>query len=554
MKKFYFFTYLLLCTLILGLQASAIEVGTDVKIGTNLNSSQFPQVVSCTNGNNFLVVWSGDQDGKDRIYYNFQDVASVSGVPVTTGTLLSAVVPKNFNYAERPQVAYDASSNTAAVVWQESHVLLKDSVVMALINTTSKLKTTQIVVASGSWNMSSTVSSNQNGTYLVVWYDATSQNISGSFYDTTGSQVGSTVVIGSVPSGYMLPYSIDVDYNSTDAQFLISWADLSTNLFSRTIKTDGTLGTLNNYSTISGVINPAIAYNDLTNQFLLVYDDFAGNIGGILTDNAGVTIGGPLTFGSIPGIQAEPDVRLNTDKHAYAVSWHDPSGTAGIWFQEYSGTLVPNFTTAVKIDALTATSYAPSVAYGGSEYWVSWFGQSPLLKDEIYLQRYESDYLIVKAKCKNVTVSLNASGNYTLTAAEIDNGSSASSGIASMVLSKTAFTCNDIATNPNEVTLTVTDNDGNVESCTATVTIVDDIDPVAKTKAYTAELDATSNVTITPANVDDGSSDACGLLSMVLSKTDFTCADIATNPNVVTLTVTDNHGNTNTADAEITIV
>ena len=553
MKKFYFFTYLLLFTLI-GYQASAIEVGTDVKIGTNLNSSQFPQVVSCTNGNNFLVVWSGDQDGKDRIYYNFQDVASVSGVPVTTGTLLSEIVLGKFLYAERPQAAYDAFSNTAAVVWQESHVSLKDSVVLALINTTTKLKTTQIVVASGSWNMSSSVSSNHNGTYLVVWYDATSLNISGRFYDTSGSPVGSAVVLGSVPSGYLLPYSIDVDYNSTDAHFLVSWADLSTNLFSRTLKTDGTLGVLNNYSTISGVINPAIAYNDLTNEFLLVYDDFAGNISGILTDNTGVSISSPLTFGSIPGIQAEPDVRLNKDNHAYAISWHDPSLNAGIYFQEYSGTLVPAFTTAVKIDSQTATSYAPSIAYGGSEYWISWFGQSPAFKDEIYLQRYDSDYTILKAKCKNVTVSLDASGNYTLTAAEIDNGSSASSGIASMVLSKTAFTCADISTNPNQVTLTVTDNDGNVESCTATVTIVDDIDPVAKAKAYTAELDATGNVTITPANVDDGSSDACGIQSMVLSKTAFTCSDIATNPNVVTLTVTDNHGNTSTADANITVL
>jgi hypothetical protein len=554
MKKFYFFTYLLLFALILGNRASAIEVGTDVKIGTNLNSSQFPQVVSCTNGNNFLVVWGGDEDGKDRIYYNFQDVASVSGVPVTTGTLLSEIVTGKFNYAERPQVAYDASSNTAAVVWQESHVMLKDSVVLAIINTSTKLKTTQIVVASGSWNMSSTVSSNHNGIYLVVWYDATSQNISGKFYNSIGSQVGSTVVIGSVPSGYMLPYSIDVDYNSADAQFLVSWADLSTNLVSRTLKTDGTLGTLNNYSTISGVINPAIAYNDLTNEFLLVYDDMAGNIAGILTDNTGVKIGSPLTFGSIPGIQAEPDVRLNSDNHAYAVSWHDPSVNAGIWFQEYSGTLVPTFTTAVKIDSQTATSYAPSIAYGGSEYWISWFGQSPAFKDEIYLQRYETDFTQeVKAKCKNVTVSLNASGSYTLTAAEIDNGSTASSGIASIVLSKTAFTCDDITTNPNEVTLTVTDNDGNVESCTATVTVIDDIKPVAKAKAYTAELDATGNVTITPANVDDGSSDACGILSMSLSKTDFTCSDIATNPNVVTLTVTDNHGNFSTANADITI-
>ncbi|MEI8113318.1 MAG: hypothetical protein WCI54_06800, partial [Bacteroidia bacterium] len=554
MKKLYLFTYLLLLSLLLATPASAAEIGTGVKIGTNLNSAKYPQVVSCTNGNNFLVVWNGDQDGKDRIYYNFQDVAAVTGVPVTTGTLLSADVGGNFLYAERPQAAYDGSDNTLAVVWQESHVSLDDFVSMAIVNTTSKIKTTQIVVASGSWNMSSTVSSNHNGTYLVVWYDAINLNISGKFYNNSGVQVGNEVILGFVPSGYMMPYSIDIDYDTTDGQFLVSWADQSTNLFSRTIKTDRTLGILNNYSSISGVINPAIAYNDLTNQFLLVYDDFAGNIAGILTDNSGVKIGSPMIFGSTPGIQAEPDVRLNTDKHTYAVSWHDPSLNAGIWFQEYSGSLSPTFTTAVKIDSQTATSYAPSIAYGGGEYWVSWFGQSPLFKDEIYLQRYESDYTLVKAKCKDLTISLNAEGNYTLTASEINNGSTASSGIASMVLDKTAFNCDDIATNPNKVTLTVTDNDGNAESCTANVTIHDTVKPVAKAKAYTAELDATGNVTITPENVDFGSNDACGILSMSLSKTTFTCSDIATNPNQVTLTVTDNHGNFNTATADITVV
>ncbi len=396
MKKKYFFTYFLLFSLLLAYRANATEVGADTKIGTNLNSAQYPQLVYCTNQNNFLLVWNGDEDGKDRIYYNFQDEAGVSGTPVASGTLLSAVVPGKFRYAERPQVAYDASSNTAAVVWQESHIVMKDSVVMAIINTTTKLKTAQIVVASNTWNMSATVSSDQNGTYLVSWYDATTKNIYGRFYDTSGSSVGSDVTLGSVASGYLLPYSIDMDYDSSDGQFLVSWVDLSTNLFSRTVKSDGTLGIVNNYSSISGVINPAIAYNDLTNKFLLVYDDFAGNIAGILTDNTGVKVGGPLTFGSTPGIQAEPDVRLNGDNHAFAVSWHDPTVNAGIWFQEYSPDLVPTFTTAIKIDSKTATSYAPSIAYGGNHlYWVTWFGQSPAMKDEIYLQRYETDYVPV---------------------------------------------------------------------------------------------------------------------------------------------------------------
>ena len=53
--------------------------------------------------------------------------------------------------------------------------------------------------------------------------------------------------------------------------------------------------------------------------------------------------------------------------------------------------------------------------------------------------------------------------------------------------------------------------------------------------------------------VDNGSSDACGIQTLALSKTDFTCDDIATNPNTVTLTVTDNNGNVSTANATVTV-
>ena len=45
------------------------------------------------------------------------------------------------------------------------------------------------------------------------------------------------------------------------------------------------------------------------------------------------------------------------------------------------------------------------------------------------------------AACKNITVNLDASGNATITAADINNNSSDNCGIASITASKTSFVC-----------------------------------------------------------------------------------------------------------------
>ncbi|MFC2110850.1 HYR domain-containing protein, partial [Bacteroidota bacterium] len=158
------------------------------------------------------------------------------------------------------------------------------------------------------------------------------------------------------------------------------------------------------------------------------------------------------------------------------------------------------------------------------------------------------------AIAQNVTVQLDASGNGATTAAAVNNGSNDACGIASLVLDKTAFTCADILTNPNVVTLTVTDNNGNVSTDQATVTVEDNILPTVLTNNVTINLDANGDASITVPMIDNGSNDACGVASLALDKTAFTCADIATNPNIVTLTVTDVNNNVNSATATVTVV
>ncbi|MCA1800308.1 MAG: hypothetical protein LC650_03355, partial [Actinobacteria bacterium] len=132
---------------------------------------------------------------------------------------------------------------------------------------------------------------------------------------------------------------------------------------------------------------------------------------------------------------------------------------------------------------------------------------------------------------------------------DIDGGSTDNTGISSLTASQTTFDCTHVGT--NNVTLTVEDLDGNTSTCTAVVTVEDNTVPTVTTQDITVQLDATGNVSITAADIDNGSGDACGIGSMSLDVTDFDCTDIG--PNTVTLTVIDVNSNSATATATVTV-
>ncbi|MFA5814863.1 MAG: Calx-beta domain-containing protein [Bacteroidales bacterium] len=138
----------------------------------------------------------------------------------------------------------------------------------------------------------------------------------------------------------------------------------------------------------------------------------------------------------------------------------------------------------------------------------------------------------------------------TILAADINNGSSDACGIKSLSASKTTFSCADVGT--TTVTLTVTDDNNNSLTCDATVTVVDDIDPVAVCKNITVNLDADGSITITGADIDNGSYDnyASSLIRTATPNT-FNCTDIGANP--VTLRVTDPEGNWDECTATVTV-
>ncbi|MTB53239.1 HYR domain-containing protein, partial [Lewinella sp. W8] len=167
------------------------------------------------------------------------------------------------------------------------------------------------------------------------------------------------------------------------------------------------------------------------------------------------------------------------------------------------------------------------------------------------------DYTVVvvdnvqpEALCQDGLVELDEFGEGGIDAEDIDNGSNDACGIESLELDIDEFGCDDVG--EVTVTLTVTDVNGNENTCTATVTVEDNVAPEALCQDVDVILDAAGNGSTSAGAVDNGSNDACGIASLELDITDFSCDDVGEVD--VVLTVTDNNGNENSCDAVVTVI
>jgi hypothetical protein len=152
------------------------------------------------------------------------------------------------------------------------------------------------------------------------------------------------------------------------------------------------------------------------------------------------------------------------------------------------------------------------------------------------------------ATCQPVMVSLNANGNATVTAAQVNNGSTADCGLQSMTLSQTNFSCAHVGN--NTVTLTVTDINNLTSTCNAVVTVVDAIAPTIACAANVA-VNA-DNASCAATNVNLGTpitADNCGVASV--SNNAPTSYPVGTT--TVTWTVTDVNGNTATCTQDVLV-
>ncbi len=149
---------------------------------------------------------------------------------------------------------------------------------------------------------------------------------------------------------------------------------------------------------------------------------------------------------------------------------------------------------------------------------------------------------------QDITVQLDAAGEATITSAMIDNGSSDECSLT-LSLDVTAFNCANLG--DNVVTLTGVDGSGNMTSATATVTVEDNVAPVALAQNIIVELDANGQAVVTADMIDNGSYDNCSLVITQFTTT-YTCADLGNH--IVILVVNDADNNASTATATVTVV
>src|SRR5690606_37896296 len=95
------------------------------------------------------------------------------------------------------------------------------------------------------------------------------------------------------------------------------------------------------------------------------------------------------------------------------------------------------------------------------------------------------------------------------------------------------------------------DVNGNMAIDSPSVTVLDTLAPLCITQDITVEINGNGMVTISPDQIDDGSSDNCGPVTLSVDPSSFDCEDLGENE--VILTVTDASGNTSTCTAIVTV-
>src|ERR1019366_4137551 len=117
----------------------------------------------------------------------------------------------------------------------------------------------------------------------------------------------------------------------------------------------------------------------------------------------------------------------------------------------------------------------------------------------------------------------NVTGTASITASDINNGSSETCGSVTLSVSQSSFSCSDAMNSPVTVTLTATDGNGHTGTCSSTVTVLNgSYSPIALCTSTSITLDnITGTASITASDINNGSSETCGSVTLSISQSIF---------------------------------
>ncbi len=162
------------------------------------------------------------------------------------------------------------------------------------------------------------------------------------------------------------------------------------------------------------------------------------------------------------------------------------------------------------------------------------------------------DELPPVALCQDITVYLDAAGKADITENMIDAGSYDNCELESLQISRDHFDCTDVGN--NVVRLIATDVYGNVDSCEAVVTVIDEIPPyitcIPGDTIQLSEEDGT--FALTWEYVTDSVWDECGIDTVLLDRYLLDCNNIG--QTTITATAYDVNGNIDSCTTEFIVI
>ena len=554
----------------LGLQGSEFQVNT-----TTANNQGHPAISMDANGN-FIIVWESDeQDGSDYgIYAQLYD---------STGAAIGTEIDINSNandkgYGQRiPDVAMDPTGDFV-VIWQaDSTDGSGHGIYYRRFNADGSAKAVDSRANSASSNNQKApqIASNYDGDFIMVWMDENADSDSYGIYrrrvDNSGAVLESPVQVNVTETGLQGMPAIAMD---SVGNHVIAWQSQDQDgdgqgIFAQVYDETGTVTITEfqvNTTTAGNQQAPAVGM-DYNGNFVIAWTswDQDGNQYGIYAQRynaSGVAQGSEFLVNSTTGNdQTRPNIAMSKEGN-FVISWtsYGTDGNRdGVYLQAYradgstygSQTRVNTRTTDFQQFGKMAW-YADSTSlvatwqdglrnatttHDGDEYGV--FAQIFAIKDTTP----------PTAVCQNITTYLNGSGSVSITGADLDGGSDDNVGVTTLIANTSSFACAD--TGANSVILTVGDAAGNTAVCGSFVIVIDSTRPTAVCQDITLYLDGTGNASLTGADLDNGSSDNCGVNTYTASVTNFTCSEAGNN--TVTLTVEDVSSNKASCNSTVTV-
>jgi len=149
---------------------------------------------------------------------------------------------------------------------------------------------------------------------------------------------------------------------------------------------------------------------------------------------------------------------------------------------------------------------------------------------------------------QNLIEYIDDDGNYTVNPMTLVLEATDNCEIVNTITNISTLDCSNVG--DNTIVITVVDSSGNETTQIASINLIDSINPIAISQNVQVDLAGNSSVSIIASDVDNGSSDNCGIDTMTINENTFTEIGNYT----IDFTVTDNSTNSDSTTTNVEVI